>query len=129
MEHSRRFLRDWEAAVHERDIAAIDRLLAADFELVSPVAHKPYTDRRMCLAILQAVLRTLPDLVYTRREAFPGGTLLVFRGTVDGLTLEGVDLFDLDADGRARRLTVLVRPLKAATAFAQRMGAELAAGS
>ena len=109
-----------------RDWAKISELLAVDFELVSPVAHKPYHERELCLAILEAVFKTLDGFVYTRTEVFEGGVLLVFRGEIDGLTLEGIDLFDVDDQGKARRLTVMIRPLKAATLFAQRMGEHLA---
>ena len=127
MEHSLQFIREWHEAFAARDWHRISGLLAEGFELVSPVAHRPYGDRTKCLAILKAVIRTLHGFTYTRSEAFPGGALLVFQGEIDGLTLQGIDLFDLDNSGQARRLTVMVRPLKAATLFAQRMGEQLAA--
>lgn len=129
MDRSEAFLKSWEEAVAARDAARADALLSPTCQLVSPVTYKPIADRAQIHAILGAVLEVLPDFHYVRREVFPSGALLVFRGHVEGtpLEVEGIDLFDLDGAGQVDRLTVLVRPLKAAIAFAERMGRSLTA--
>ncbi len=49
---------------------------------------------------------------------------LVFEALVDGRQINGCDFIHLDDDGLIDDLVVMVRPLSAATALAQAMGAQ-----
>ena len=53
------------------------------------------------------------------------GILLVFEGEIDGQTLEGIDLIDLDSDGKLKTLKVMVRPFRVYTKFAFTMAERL----
>ena len=121
------FLEKWHSAVVERNHEKIDALLADGVTLISPVAFKPFTDRSYVLKVLENVVGTLENFRYTRSTILSdGGILLVFEGEIDGMTLEGIDLIDLDSEGRVKVLKVMLRPFKVyskfAFAMADRMG-------
>lgn len=123
----KKFIAAWKAAATAKNLGALAGLLADHVELVSPVAFKPYNERRTVLGILAAVVEVLPDMTYTRCESTETGAIMMFEGTVKGtdLRVEGIDVFQLGLDGKAMQLKVFVRPLNAAAAFAEAMGKAL----
>ncbi|MEU6975149.1 MULTISPECIES: nuclear transport factor 2 family protein [unclassified Streptomyces] len=116
----------FRTAVEARDIDAIEALLAEDVVFTSPVAFKPYPGKAITAAILRAVLRVFEDFTYVREIADPGGRdhALVFTATVGGRRIQGCDFLHFDEDGRIDDFTVMVRPLSAAQALAEAMGAQ-----
>jgi SnoaL-like domain len=113
-------------AVEARDTDAIEALLAEDVTFTSPVAFKPYPGKPITAAILRAVLRVFEDFTYIREIANPDGRdlALVFTATVNGRQINGCDFLHLDEEGKVDDLAVMVRPLSAARALADAMGAE-----
>jgi hypothetical protein len=92
----------------------------------SPVAHRPYPGKAMTAAILRGVLRVFEDFRYEREIGGADGRdhALLFRATVAGKEMQGCDFLHLDDDGLVDQLTVMVRPLSAAAALAEAMGAQ-----
>ncbi|MFC9701434.1 nuclear transport factor 2 family protein [Streptomyces sp. NPDC056943] len=113
-------------AVEDRDPDALEALLAEDVVFTSPVAFAPYAGRAMTAAILRGVLRVFEDFTYVREIANPDGRdhALVFTATVGGKQIQGCDFLHVDEDGKIDDLTVMVRPLSAARALAEAMGAQ-----
>ncbi|MGW2014723.1 nuclear transport factor 2 family protein [Streptomyces sp. NPDC001927] len=113
-------------AVENRDAAAIEALLAEDVVFTSPVAFKPYAGKAITAAILRGVMRVFEDFTYEREIANPDGRdhALVFTATVNGRRVQGCDFLHFDEDGRIDDFTVMVRPLSAAQALAEAMGAQ-----
>ncbi|GAB2723576.1 nuclear transport factor 2 family protein [Nocardia thraciensis] len=113
-------------AVESHDPAAIEALLADDVVFTSPVAFKPYPGKAITAAILRGVMRVFEDFRYVREIVDSNGrdAALVFEATVGGKQLTGCDFVHLDEAGRIDSLTVMVRPLSAATALAEAMGAQ-----
>ncbi|MGP4011199.1 nuclear transport factor 2 family protein [Streptomyces sp. 4N124] len=113
-------------AVENRDIAAVEALLADDVVFTSPVVFKPYPGKAITAAILRGVLRVFEDFTYVREIANPDGRdhAFVFTATVAGKQLQGCDFLHFDEDGRIDEFTVMVRPLSAANALAEAMGAQ-----
>ncbi|MCM6774142.1 nuclear transport factor 2 family protein [Nocardia sp. CDC159] len=116
----------FRAAVEARDEAAIEQLLADDVVFTSPVAFKPYPGKAITAAILRAVMRVFEDFRYLREIADPNGrdTALVFEATVAGKRLTGCDFVHVNDEGKIDDLMVMVRPLSAASALAEAMGAQ-----
>src|SRR5690606_17611911 len=108
----------FRAAVEARDEAAIEALLADDVVFTSPVAFQPYPCKPITAASLRAVTRVFEDCRYVREIADGSDHALVFEATVDGKQLSGCDFVHLNEDGKIDELTVMVRPLSAATALA-----------
>ncbi|MFF0433706.1 nuclear transport factor 2 family protein [Streptomyces sp. NPDC004327] len=113
-------------AVEDRDAAAIEALLAENVVFTSPVAFRPYPGKAITAAILRGVLRVFEDFTYVREIADPGGRdhALVFTATVGGRAIQGCDFLHFDEEGRIDDFTVMVRPLSAAQALAEAMGAQ-----
>ncbi|MFJ5777057.1 nuclear transport factor 2 family protein [Streptomyces sp. NPDC093094] len=113
-------------AVEDRDTAAIEALLADDVVFTSPVAFKPYPGKAITAAILRGVLRVFEDFTYVREIADAGGRdhAFVFTATVDGRRIQGCDFLHFDEEGRIDDFTVMVRPLSAAKALSEAMGAQ-----
>lgn len=113
-------------AVEDGDMDAVAALLADDVVFTSPVAFKPYPGKAMTAAILRAVSRVFENFRYVREIANPDGRdhAFVFTATVAGRQLQGCDFLHFDEDGRIDEFTVMVRPLSAAHALAEAMGAQ-----
>lgn len=116
----------FRTAVEDRDVAAIEALLAEDVVFTSPVAFKPYEGKAITAAILRGVLRVFEDFTYVREIANPDGRdhAFVFTATVDGRRIQGCDFLHFDEEGRIDDFTVMVRPLSAAKALSEAMGAQ-----
>ncbi|MEV5845690.1 nuclear transport factor 2 family protein [Streptomyces sp. NPDC051985] len=113
-------------AVENGDMDAVAALLAEDVVFTSPVAFKPYPGKAITAAILRAVSRVFEDFTYVREIANPDGRdhALVFTATVAGKKLQGCDFLHFDEDGKIDDFTVMVRPLSAAQALSEAMGAQ-----
>lgn len=113
-------------AVEARDEAAIEALLADDVVFTSPVAFKPYPGKPITAAILRAVMRVFEDFSYVREIADSNGRdhALMFEATVAGKKITGCDFLHINDAGLIDDFVVMVRPLSAATALSDAMGAQ-----
>ncbi|GHF13892.1 membrane protein [Streptomyces spiralis] len=113
-------------AVETGDHAALEALLAEDVVFTSPVAFKPYSGKAITAAILRGVSRVFEDFTYVREIANPDGRdhAFVFTATVDGKQIQGCDFLHFDEEGKIDDFLVMVRPLSAAKALAEAMGAQ-----
>jgi hypothetical protein len=113
-------------AVEDRDEEAVAALLADNVVFTSPVAFKPYPGKAITAAILRGVMRVFEDFTYVREIANPDGRdhAFVFTATVSGRQIQGCDFLHFDEDGKIDDFTVMVRPLSAAQALAEAMGAQ-----
>lgn len=111
-------------AVEAGDAEAMAALLAEDVRFTSPVAFKPYEGKALAAAILRGVMRVFSDFRYTRTLSDGDDHALVFSAKVGDRAIEGCDFLHVSADGLIDDFVVMVRPLSAATALAEAMGAE-----
>src|SRR5262245_20388652 len=108
-------------AVEASDFDAVVETLADDVVFNSPIVFRTYRGRHEVGTLLRAVGRVFKDFRYTDELRSASQTALVFSARVGDRELQGVDLIKVAADGRVAELTVLVRPLTAATALAEAM--------
>ncbi|MFG2369216.1 nuclear transport factor 2 family protein [Streptomyces mirabilis] len=113
-------------AVEAGDLTAIEDMLADDVVFTSPVAFKPYPGKAITAAILRGVSRVFTDFRYVREIAGADGRdhALVFTAKVGDKELNGCDFLHFDEDGKIDDLMVMVRPLSAAHALSEAMGAQ-----
>lgn len=109
-------------AVERKDIDAVGELLAPDIVFHSPVTFHPYIGRETVTRLLVEVAQVFEGFYYTDDLQSDGAHALIFRATVGGREIEGVDLLRFDAQGLIAELTVLLRPLSGLVPFAQAMG-------
>lgn len=119
-------MQQFRQAVEERDEEAIAALLAEDVVFTSPVAFTPYSGKATTAAILRAVLRVFEDFHYVREIADVDGqdSALIFKAVVSGKQVNGCDFLHVNDKGLIDDFTVMVRPLSAAVAVSEAMGAQ-----
>jgi hypothetical protein len=118
----------WHGLVERNDPAALDALLHPDAIFLSPIVHTPQTGRDKAGLYLRTALALLNNGLfrYVGEWSAPRSAILEFDGTIDGITINGVDMIWWDDDGLITRFKVMVRPLKAVNLMHERMGALLA---
>ncbi|MCX4586290.1 nuclear transport factor 2 family protein [Streptomyces sp. NBC_01481] len=133
METAERF----RAAVEKGELAALDNLFTEDIRLYSPVKFTPFEGKPLVLGLFGVLLRTFEDFRYighfegTAETSADGedapSAILLFRATVRGKQIHGIDLLQFDETGRIKEFTVMVRPHSAAQALGQAVLAGLVA--
>ncbi len=88
----------------------------------SPVTFHPFLGRETVPGCWSWSSQTFEDFRYTDELATDGAHALIFRASVPGSELEGIDLLRFDEDGLIADFTVMLRPLSALVPFAQAMG-------
>lgn len=113
-------------AVEAWDFDRASDLLADDVTFTSPVAFKPYPGKSITSAILRGVSRVFTDFHYVREINDGPHSALVFEAQIGetGIAVNGCDFITVNEDGLISEFTVMVRPLKAAHALADAMGAQ-----
>ncbi|MGV9247197.1 nuclear transport factor 2 family protein [Streptomyces sp. NPDC003710] len=119
----------FRSAVESRDLAALDGLFTDDIRFYSPVKFRPFEGKPMVLGLFGVLLRTFEDFRYvghytgTAETSTDGTTtssaVLVFRATVNGRQIHGIDLLHFDDDDRIKEFTVMVRPQSAVHALGE----------
>ncbi|SEE14435.1 nuclear transport factor 2 family protein [Streptomyces sp. TLI_105] len=119
-------MKPFRQAVEANDHAAIEALLAEDVLFTSPVAFKPYPGKAMTAAILRGVSRVFTDFRYVREITGEDGRdhALVFEARVGDRAITGCDFLHLNEQGLIDDFMVMVRPLSAAQALSEAMGAQ-----
>ncbi|MEV4481479.1 nuclear transport factor 2 family protein [Micromonospora coxensis] len=127
----------FRAAVEAGDLDAFDGLFSPDVRFFSPVKFTPFEGAPAVHALLAVLLRTFEDFRYVGQlagdvELDTAGRpveshILIFRATVRGKQIHGLDLLQLDDNGLIQEFTVMVRPLSAVTALSEAVVAGLRA--
>jgi len=117
----------WHRLVAERDMAALDALLADEVVFHSPVVHTPQAGKPLTRMYLLAAMHVLGNehFRYVGEWYSPRGAVLEFRTRMDGIEIDGVDMMSWDDDGRITEFKVMVRPLKAINLLHRLMAEQL----
>jgi hypothetical protein len=121
----------FRAAVEAGELGLLEDLFTEDIRLYSPVKFTPFEGRPMVLGLFKVLLRTFEDFRYVgelageaETSAGPGAaaadsTVLIFRATVNGKQIHGIDLLQYDEAGLIKEFTVMVRPQSAVHALGE----------
>ncbi|MEU9118363.1 nuclear transport factor 2 family protein [Streptomyces sp. NPDC048506] len=121
----------FKAAVEARELDAVEGLLTEDVRLYSPVKFTPFEGQPMVLGLFGVLLRTFEDFRYVGELAGSAETaagadggradsaVLIFRATVNGKQIHGIDLLQFDEAGLIKEFTVMVRPQSAVQALGE----------
>ena len=124
----------WHDVVEAKDPAVASLLLAEllhdDVVFQSPVVHTPQRGKAITTMYLLGAFQVLNnDAFHYSGEWFAEqSAVLEFVTVIDGISVNGVDMIEWDADGLITGFKVMVRPLKAINLLHQKMGALLAEG-
>ncbi|MET8537657.1 nuclear transport factor 2 family protein [Streptomyces sp. NPDC005065] len=127
----------FRTVVEKGDLAALEDLFTEDIRLYSPVKFTPFEGKPMVLGLFGVLLRTFEDFRYIGHFEGAAGTstdgeeapsaILLFRATVHGKQIHGIDLLHFDETGRIKEFTVMVRPQSAVHALGEAVLAGLVA--
>jgi SnoaL-like domain len=117
-------MHEFRKAIEAGDFDAAITLFAEDVVFRSPIAHKPYVGKATMAIILRTVATVFEDFRYEREIGADRGAdhALMFAATVGGLQIQGCDFIHTNEHGLIDEFTVMLRPLKAVQAFAEKMG-------
>ncbi|MFE0192421.1 nuclear transport factor 2 family protein [Streptomyces sp. NPDC059008] len=121
----------FKAAVEAGELGALEELFTEDVRLYSPVKFTPFEGRPMVLGLFGVLLHTFEDFHYVGELAGSAETaagaaagpadskILIFRATVRGKQIHGIDLLQFDEAGLIKEFTVMVRPQSAVQALGE----------
>jgi hypothetical protein len=113
-----------EAGAKSVDIA---KLLSPDAVLFAPMLSKPVVGAETVLKVISEAARIAGPLHYTHEVGDSKQTFLLWKGQMEGFTLEAATILVDDSDGLIRELRVLMRPWPVATLFRNAMYKSLSA--
>jgi hypothetical protein len=119
------WLVEWHRVIEAKDKAALAGLLSETVVFRSPVVFAPYAGKQAALLLLGNVIEVFENFRYTRQWVEERSAVLEFEAEVEGKKLSGVDLIELDGEGRIARFDVLVRPMSGLQALQRAMGQRL----
>lgn len=120
-------VREWHRLVESRSAAGLDEVLADDAVFHSPIVHTPQEGKALTKLYLTGAFHVLSntDFRYVREVVTGDHAVLEFVTEVDGITVNGVDMIQWNAEGKIVDFKVMIRPLKAVNLLHQKMAAML----
>ena len=112
-------------AVESFDLNAALACLTPDIVFHSPVTFKPFEGREAVAVLFGILFRTFEDFRYVGEFSSDDGAVLRFLTRIGDREVEGIDMIHTRDDGLIDEFTVMVRPLSAAMALRDTVGAEL----
>lgn len=104
-------VKQWHEAVEKRDREAVINLLHKDLELKTPFQTEAISGVLNVMQTMIFFIESMDTFQYRECLTDEGIAALKFDGTINGETLEGVDFFHFDAQGKVFRIEVMARPL------------------
>ena len=125
-------LQKWHDFVQHRDPVLLDQILADEAHFHSPVVHTPQRGKKIVAAYLSAALGLLAtpgvehSFKYVNKVIDERHFFLEFECLLDGIHVNGIDMIEINEEGKIIKFKVMVRPLKAIHMVHQKMGEALA---
>ncbi len=115
------FLAKWHPLVANRDLVALERILAPDITMGAPPYWDRLSGRPIVHHLLGLIINTIEDFTYHREwhdDAKQNGEIaLEFHGHLGEHDLQGIDLISLNDRGEIQNLDVMIRPMNALSAL------------
>jgi hypothetical protein len=119
-------LERWHEVIESRDPSLLADIIADDCVFYSPIVHTPQEGKDLTLLYLTAATQVLGEgFHYVREVADDKMAVLEFMGENEGISINGVDIFSWNDDGKIDSFKVMVRPLKAINLLHAQMKAML----
>jgi len=118
----------WYDYMRGHDRAVLWDLLHPDAVFESPVVHTPQRGRDIVFKYLVSAEQVLGGAGFAYRGEWRNdtGAVLEFETTLEGITINGVDMISFDDNDCIIHFKVMVRPLKAINLLHRLMGEQLA---
>jgi len=120
------FLVEWHRIVSERDLNALERVLAEDVTLGAPPYWGKLQGRELVHHLLGLIVNTIEDFTYQREWQKGRELALEFTGHVGKNELQGIDLITLNEAGVIQNLDVLMRPVNSVISLRDAIAPQMA---
>ncbi len=119
-------LKNWHQFIETRSPKILDELLANDVIFYSPIVWAPQEGKQITKIYLMAALEVFggenSNFKYVKQVVDNNQFILEFITLIDGVTVNGVDMIEVNDDGKIISFKVMVRPLKAINKVHEKMG-------
>lgn len=115
----------WHQFIETQDAKILDPLLAEKVRFHSPFVWKPKDGKMITTKILTTVTQVFKEFKYVRQILDGDNWALEFEAKIGDLTLRGVDLIQLNEEGKIVDFEVMIRPANALQALGLEMGRRL----
>jgi hypothetical protein len=118
-------LSKWLAMNAENDFCELHSIVAADAVFRSPVGLKTYPGRDLVCLMLSTAAGIFEDFKYNRRFVDSENAVLEFSAHIGDEQLKAVHVIRFNAVGEFSDIEKMMRPLSAAKALGDAMGAKI----
>ena len=115
----------WHKFVETQEATILNEILANNVQFHSPFVWKPKDGKAITTIILTTVTQVFKEFRYVRQILDGNNWALEFEAKIGELTLRGVDLIQLNDDGKIIDFEVMVRPANALQALGMEMSKRL----
>lgn len=118
---------NWHQFFEQRDMAGLDKLLADDAVMVSPVVHTPQEGKAITKLYLMGASHVIANehFKYLRETYADNFAVLEFETEVGGKVVNGVDIITWNEQDQITEFKVMLRPLQGLMAVKEEMAAAL----
>jgi hypothetical protein len=119
-------LKNWHQFMETRNPKILDELLANEVIFYSPIVWAPQEGKQITKLYLMAALEVFggenANFTYVKQVIDNNQFILEFNTIIDGITVNGVDMIEVNEEGKIISFKVMVRPLKAINKVHEKMG-------
>lgn len=115
----------WHQFIEKPSAEILHEILADDVQFHSPFVWKPKDGKAITTQILLTVSQVFQNFRYVREIAEENQFCLEFEANIGELNLRGVDLIQLNADGKIIDFEVMIRPANALQTLGMEMSKRL----
>lgn len=117
---------NWHTFLETRNPKILDELLANEVIFYSPIVWAPQEGKQITKLYLMAALEVFggenSNFRYVKQVIDNKQFILEFVTMIDGVTVNGVDMIEINDDGKIISFKVMIRPLKAINKVHEKMG-------
>lgn len=118
-------LQRWHEFVENPNAAILEELFAEDIKFHSPFVWKPKEGKEAAVVLIMTVVEVFQDFGYIRQLVAGNHLALEFEARVGDLNLRGIDLIELNDEGKIVDFEVMVRPANGLQALGMEMAKRL----
>ncbi len=124
------FLKNWHTFLETGNPKILDDLLSDEVIFYSPIVWTPQEGKQITKLYLMAAMQVFggenSNFKYVKQVIDDKQFILEFVTLIDGVTVNGVDMIEVNDNGKIISFKVMVRPLKAINKVHEKMGEMLA---
>jgi hypothetical protein len=119
-------LKNWHTFLETRNPVILDNILANDVIFYSPIVWAPQEGKQITKLYLMAALEVFggenSNFTYVKKVIDKNNFFLEFSTMIDGVTVNGIDMIEVNDEGKIISFKVMIRPLKAINKVHEKMG-------